>query len=155
MQNTKFYPATEHPFSRVCAKKYITTITKHSLPQRGRGTVEHGGGGEPESGSKVSATELHNPNFKIIKCNISIIAIFLPTLSHYPYSYIPALLIPHKWAPFSAGEGYRYALYRCFLHPLAYTRGGAFLLDGKRGAHIKPKIPPRLYKFRHRSDTSP
>ena len=68
--------------------------------------MEHGGGGEPESGSKVSGTEFHNPNLKIIKCNISIIAIFLPTLSRYPYSYIPALLIPHKWAPFSAGEGY-------------------------------------------------
>ena len=33
------------------------------------------------------------PNLKTIKYNISIIAIFLPTQCHYPYSFIPALLI--------------------------------------------------------------
>ena len=32
LQNTKFYPATEYPFSRVRAKKHITTITRVALP---------------------------------------------------------------------------------------------------------------------------
>ena len=34
-----------------------------------------------------------NPNLKITNCNITIIAIFIPTQCHYPYSFIPHLLI--------------------------------------------------------------
>ena len=47
-----------------------------------------------------------NPNLKITNCNITIIAIFIPTLCHYPYSFIPHLLI-HRVprSPFPAGEG--------------------------------------------------
>ena len=64
--------------------------------------------------------------------------------------------VSHTLDSFLSEEAFRYAPYRFFLRPLAYTRGGVVLLDAERGTHIKSKIPPDgALRVRLRGYTAP